>query len=472
LNKKKIVSFALGPIVGAALGFVSLPVITWFYSSEDIGRISMLQVVTGMCVLLFSLGLDQAYVREYHESDNKPALLKAVLAPGLLLLLVAVAGCLLWPTSLSYSLFKVDNFLISILVAVSLLATHVSRFLSLILRMQERGLAFSMSQILPKLLFLAIIGYYVLFSFGFNLLHLVLAQTASIVMVTVVFAWNTRTQCLSAVNETIDKQHLKKMLHFGTPLIFSGLASWGLMAMDRLFLRNFSTFDQLGIYSVASSFAAAAILVQSVFSTIWSPTVYKWAAAGINTDKIDQVTEQMLAAVVFLFTLSGLFSWLVTYLLPPKYHSVQYLLVSCMAYPLFYTLSETTGIGLGITRRSMLSMTASIIAALVNLLCCYLLVPRYGAVGAGISTALAFWIFFFCRTEFAIRAWRPVPRVKLYVTTLICLMLSVSFTFTGAKLPLLFMILWSLLLVFSIIIFKKSVISTVQLLFGRKTYTE
>lgn len=472
MNKKKIAAFALGPIAGAALGFISLPVITWFYSPEDIGRISMLQVVSSMCVLLFSLGLDQSYVREYHESDNKPALLKAVLAPGLVLLLVVLAGCLQWPYALSRSLFRVDNFLISILVAVCLLATYVSRFLSLILRMQERGLAFSMSQVLPKLLFLVVIGVYVLFSFGFDLLHLLIAQAVSIVMVTLVYAWNTRIQWLSAVNETIDKQLLKKMLIFGTPLIFGGLASWGLMAIDKLFLRNYSTFEQLGIYSVASSFAGAAILVQSVFSTIWAPTVYKWAAEGINTDKIDQVTELMLAVVVFLFALSGLFSWLVTYLLPSKYNSVQYLLVSCMAYPLFYTLSETTGVGLGITRKSMLSMAASIIAALANLLGCYFLVPSYGAAGAGVSTAIAFWIFFFCRTEFSIRAWRSLPRTKLYATTLACLGLAVAFTVAGAKMNTIFMIFWLLLLFFASFCFKQSVVFAAKQLFGRRTLAE
>jgi O-antigen/teichoic acid export membrane protein len=139
-----------------------------------------------------------------------------------------------------------------------------------------------------------------------------------------------------------------------------------------------------------------------------------------------------------------------------------------MAYPLFYTLSETTAVGLGITRRSMLSMTASIIAELVNLIGCFLLVPRYGAAGAGISTAIAFWIFFFCRTEFAIRAWRPLPRVKLYVTTLVCLGLAVPFTIVGERLHAIFIGLWLLVLVISAFIFKQTVMSTAQRLFVRR----
>jgi O-antigen/teichoic acid export membrane protein len=456
LNKKKIASFALGPIASAILGFISLPIITWFYSSEDIGRIAMLQVISSMCVLLFSLGLDQSYVRDYHESQNKPLLLKAALTPGFILLLLSVTGCLLWPNVLSSALFKVDNFLISALVAICLVSTFVSRFLSLILRMQEKGLAFSLSQVLPKLLFLIIIGAYVLFSCDFELLHLIIAQTASIVLVTVLYAWNTRSHWLSALGQPIDRQQLKSMLAFGTPLILSGLASWGLLAMGRLFLRHYSSFDQLGIYSVASSFAAAAILVQSIFSTLWAPTVYKWAAAGINADKINEITDQVLALVVLLFAFTGLFSWLVVYFLPAKYSSVQYIMVSCMSNPLFYTLSETTGVGLGIMRRSMLMLSASLVSALINLLGCYLFVPSYGAAGAAISSAIAYWVFLLLRTELSSRAWHSLPRTKLYVFTSISLTMAILFTIAGKAFHNSFFIIWFLVLIVAVVSFKET----------------
>ncbi|MCY1407343.1 hypothetical protein D9M71_226420 [compost metagenome] len=212
--------------------------------------------------------------------------------------------------------------------------------------------------------------------------------------------------------------------------------------MDKLFLRNMSTFEELGIYSVATSFAAAAIIFQSVFSTVWAPTVYKWAAEGINNEKIDQVTDYVLAAVVFLFVLAGLFSWVVTYLLPEKYDRVQYILVACMAYPLFYTLSETTVVGLGITRKSGYAMLAAIIAVLVNMLGNYLLVPSHGATGAAISTAFAFWIFLFCRTEFSCLTWRKIPRIKIYTSTLLCLIVAVGTAGIAKNHPNIVILLW------------------------------
>lgn len=456
MNVKKIAAFAVGPIGCAVLGFITLPIITWFYSVEDIGRVAMLQVVSNLCILLFGLGLDQAYVREYHEVERKPALLKIAMFPGLLLLVIGLIFCFVVPNFISKALFSVDSVLISVLVALCFLAAFISRFLSLILRMQERGLAFSMSQVLPKLLFLLVIGTYVLFSFGLDLLHLVIAHTLSVVAVALVYTWNTRHEWVTAAQQKIDIDGLKAMLKFGIPLIISGAAFWGLTAVDKLFLRGFSTFEELGIYSVTSSFAAVATIFQSIFSTVWAPIVYKWAAEKINVEEIDMVTQHVLAVVVFLFVLAGLFSWLVTYLLPEQYNKVQYLLVACMCYPLFYTLSETTVVGIGIARKNGYALIASIIAVSINLYGNYLLVPKFGAVGAASSTAFSFWIFLVCRTEFSCLVWRKIPRLKLYAVTFVCLLAAIATSIVGESYHAAVISAWVSIGLASLFLFKSS----------------
>ncbi len=466
MNIKKIFAFAVGPIGGAALSLITLPIVTWIYSAEDIGRISMLQVLSSFCILIFSLGLDQAYVREYHEAEEKPALLKAALLPGFILLVVGLFICLLIPGLISKTLFSIDSMQLSLLVALCFISTFVSRFLSLILRMQEKGLAFSMSQVLPKFLFLAFIGTYYLYSFGFDFLHLVIAHTVSIFAVTIVYSWNTRREWLAAFSQKINILKLKSMLHFGMPLIMGGAALWGLTSMDRLFLRNMSSFEELGIYSVASSFAGAAIIFQSIFSAVWAPTVYKWAAEGINSEKIDRVTEYVLATVVFMFSLVGMFSWVVSYLLPERYENVQYILVACMAYPLFYTLSETTAVGLGITRKSLYSMLASMGAVIISFSGNYLMTPVYGAAGAAASTAMAFWFFLVLRTEFSCRAWRRLPRSKLYSATLVCLAAAMITSIMGTGRQGMVFSIWTAVFVIGIFLFKDVIVSAKESMVG------
>ncbi|WP_223549460.1 lipopolysaccharide biosynthesis protein [Pseudomonas sp. A-B-19] len=457
MNRSKILGFTVGPIGSAILGFATLPVMAWFFSVEDIGRISMLQIVCSFAVIFFCLGLDQAYVREYHETEDKPSLLKTVSAPGLLLLTVVSLGFIFYdPGLLSRVIFSLDSSALSILLACCLLTTFISRFLSLILRIQEKGLAFSMSQVLPKALFLFIIGVYIFLKVGFSFEKLIIAYVLSMLAVMLIYAWNTRTEWLPAVGKSIDKQKLGTMLQFGLPLIFGGMASWALMAMDKLFLRSLSTFEELGIYSIAVSVASAAGIFSGVFTTIWAPTVYKWAAEGINPEKINQISEHVLAAAFFIFTLSGMFSWALQFLLPSTYDNVQYLVTACMAVPLLYALSETTAVGIGIARKTSYSMAASFIAAAINFAGNYWLTPIYGAAGAATSTAVAFWIFLVCRTELSCLVWRKIPRLKLYGATFTCLLAAVSTSMIGEDHQVLMITAWTAIGIAGILCFKNS----------------
>ncbi len=419
MTPKKIAAFALGPIGAAAVGFFTLPLITWFFSQEDVGRVAMLNVAISFSTLFFSLGLDQAYVREFHETKDKPQLLKETATPGLVCLLLSLLLLLTLDNHISLYLFGLDSFALSALVAIAVVANFVSRFLSLILRMNERGLAYSASQILPKLLLVVVILGYVAFDATKDIVNLLWATVVSASFVCGVYAWNTRREWLLAIRAKFDFNQLKSLLRYSLPLIFGGLAFWGLTATDKILLKAFSTFEQLGVYSVAVSFAAAATILQSVFSTVWAPAVYKWVAAGEGVEKIHKVSRYVLLAVVALFCLAGLFSWLVTLVLPDSYAEVQWIVIPCLGYPLLYTLSETTVVGIGITRRSGFAMLAATIAFIFNAVAGWLLIPLYGAAGAAISTCLAFVIFLILRTEFSIHLWQPIPRRLLYSYTIL-----------------------------------------------------
>lgn len=455
MTPRTIASFAIGPIGGALLGLVTLPIITWFFSQEDVGKMAMLQVLIGFSTLLFSLGLDQAYVREFHEVNDKPALLKRSVLPGLVLLVITLATLLFWGGSLASWLFEIPEWHLSLLITIALLATFISRFLSLVLRMNERGLAFSLSQVLPKLLLLGIIGTYVLTGVDKTLTNLILANTSAFVLVCAVFVFNTRHEWMACITSELDVRRLKSMLRFGLPLILGGVAFWGLTAIDKIFLRTLASFEELGIYSVSVSFAAAATILQSVFSTVWAPTVYKWASQGEGLENVHKVNRYILGLVVIAFSLAGLFSWIITFVLPPEYATVQWIVVSCLGYPLLYTLSETTVVGIGISRRSGFSMLAAVVAFSVNLLGNWMLIPKFGAAGAAVSTCISFWVFFLLRTEFSIYLWRPMPRLLLYGYSILVVIGASVFTLWGTEFSGWMSMFWLIVLVASGVSFRE-----------------
>ena len=450
MSPKKILHFALGPIGGALLSFISLPIIAWVFSQEVVGKMALLNVVLSFATLFFTLGLDQCYVREFHESQNKPLLLKTAVLPGLILLFIVLAISMAFGPWLAELVFSLESVNISWLLALALLASFLSRFLSLVLRMNERGLAFSMSQLLPKALVLIIILAYLLLDVTKNFEHLLLANTFAIVFACLIFAWNTRNEWRLSLYQQIDLQQLRQMLHFGLPLILGGVAFWGVTSLDRILLSRWSSYSELAVYSISVSFAAAATIFQSVFSTVWAPTVYKWASKDEGHDKVIMVTRYVLLFVTVLFCAAGLLSWLVPFLLPAEYAQVQWILVACLAYPLFYTLSETTVVGIGIARKSAYAMLACIFALLVNVACNYILIPRYGAAGAASSTALAFWAFLVFRTEFSIYVWKFLPRFRMYIYTLLAVIGSIIGSLKQANAAPFIYFFWLSLLLFCI----------------------
>lgn len=454
MNAKKILSFSIGPIGSALLGLITLPIIAWLYLPEDVGRLSMLNVMLSFVLLLFSLGLDQAYVREFHEVADKHGLLKSVFIPGFLVMLLSLAFMSLSTLSISNLLFGIDSFFLSLLLSASIILAFISRFLSLILRMQERGLAYSMSQLLPKLFFLLILVLYLGYGEEANFNNLVLANFLALSAVFFVFALNTKDDWIAALFATIDKDKQKELFNYGVPLIAGGIAFWGLTVLDKLFLRAYSSFEMLGIYSVAVSFAGAALVFQTVFSTVWAPVVYKWSAEGVEIDKIKNVIDHVTLAIVIIWSFSGIFSWVVTVILPEQYNQVQNILLATMAYPLLYTLSECTGIGISIKRKTIYSMFAATSALVVNAIANWLLIPIYGPAGAASATAISFFIFLIIRTESSSMQWKKIERLRMYI--LITELTIISCLVNFINLNIFYKILlYMIIIVQSLIFFRK-----------------
>ena len=159
---------------------------------------------------------------------------------------------------------------------------------------------------------------------------------------------------------------------------------------------------------------AAALVFQAIFSTVWAPVVYKWAAEGVDPQKIKNVMDYVTLAVVMIWSIAGMLSWVVTYILPSEYNNVHYILLAAMAYPLIYTPSESTGVGIGIKRKTMFSLLAAIVALVFNAIGNWLLIPIYGAAGAAMASAVAFFIFFAIRTEASSQLWESFERWRMY----------------------------------------------------------
>ena len=128
---------------------------------------------------------------------------------------------------------------------------------------------------------------------------------------------------------------------------------------------------------------------------------------------------------------------------------------------MFYTLSEVTGIGIAISKKTKFSMLCSFIAMLFSVILNYFLVKDLGAKGAVISTATAFFIFLGMRTFISNIVWKKLhfnfsTIFLLYFLCLAHLLYFPKFSY--------FFFFWIVMLVIGFFIFNKQVNYIVDLL--------
>ncbi|OYU27713.1 MAG: hypothetical protein CFE41_09340 [Burkholderiales bacterium PBB2] len=424
MDKRNLTWFAIGSLASSALSFISIPIIAWAFDDGDIGRAALLISCSGLSTLIFALGLDQSFTREFNESRDRSSLLMNAAAPGALTmfaLAIVLMACA--PTLLADIIFGLKSSSLSLYIIGYVFVVYTSRFLSLNLRMQEDGKRYAASLLIAKIGFVSIICIANITPKP-KLQHLLIAHGVSVSAGFAYLLFCTKETWTKWRLNLFDRKLLGAMLHFGIPAATSGMLFWGLEGIDKFLLRSLSSYEELGVYSIALSISAIAAVATTMFTTVWIPMVYRWVAKEENLDRIDAVSRHALAVTVFIVGLAGAFSWTLQYVLPAKHLVVQKLIACCMLWPLCYALSETTGLGIAVARATRLSLLAAAAALAVNVCLNLLLLPRFGASGAAVALAAGIWVFLFFRSEVSHRIWRANPRLALYGWTLCALGLA------------------------------------------------
>ncbi|MFH0272485.1 lipopolysaccharide biosynthesis protein [Vibrio jasicida] len=426
---KKIILFAIGPLGTAFLGFITVPILTWFFSPEDIGRLSIVTIMSSFFVLFFSLGLDQAFIRDYYEHKNRHALYKSTITP--IITVLVIFSIISFIFSNEWIELAIDiNGVYSYVLLLYLSLNVINRFIIIIFRLEKKGLDYSISLLIPKVSFLfsiLILYYHDLNSFDL----LLLSHLFSVLLLFLFLVYRNYHFIKCSLKYNFSFLMSKNQLKFGFPLIFGNLAYWGMTVSDRVLISTLGSLDDLGIYAVALSFSSVAMIFQTIFSTIWAPLVFEWNSKGLDLILLEKIRNYVLFATIFILCLVGCFSWLLEYFIPEAYHEIIYILPVTVFPALLYTLSEVTVIGISIKKKTKYSMLCSLTAFVFCVVSNYVFIPMFGIKGAAASTLVSYWVFLFLRTELSSRLWNKINRSKLYFYTIISILISILYMFFG-----------------------------------------
>ena len=416
---KRLLGFSLGPVFGAFISFIQIPIITYFISKAEYGKASLFSSLIVALPNYIYIGLDQAYTREYQEADDKKQLIQqAALIPmivGILLFIVSIV----FAPEISNWLFDSPEYTYIVLYGgVWVLATIIERFILLSIRMEERAIEFSSFSMILK--FNVFVLSMLLIWMGWrDFKVIVYGLIFGQLLGDVVLFWHYR-HYLDIRGFKLNREIIVRMLKFGLPLMVAISLTNSLTLVDKIFIKNYTTLEDVAIYGAASTIIAVIGVVKTAFTSFWIPTAYRWHEEQKEIRHFKFVSDAVLFLLTGIFFGLLLFKDLIAYIVVAEaYRDVKYIF-GLLAFPqIMYTLSETTNLGIVFSRKTYLNIIVSVLTFLPSMVLNLVLTPVWGYRGAAAASFAAYIMFYFARTYLSNRVGFGFSQVKPTISIII-----------------------------------------------------
>ncbi len=417
--------YGFSDFISKVLAFFIFPVIAAVFSPETYGVLELILTATGFLGLAMQCGLNNAVQRFYWDKEIESSTRPAIVTTGFVTqfsfgLLALVLGMLALPFVLPMTneagwpitwIALVGALVVMVFTqwtqyVLDVLRLHFARFRFVALALSSR-----LSVLLASLVSVVWLGYGLDGLLATQALVLTLFLPVGLLMIRKDF--NLKSLSLD---------WSRKLVGFGYPFIFAGLAYWLFGSMDRWMLASMSSVEEVGIYSVSFRFSSIVFFVSVAFGQAWSPLAIK-----IRTDHPEsyrKIYGQVLLLLLFVMLIVGggvaLFSGETIGLVMPKEYHASAIPLSVLCFGIILQATQqVTAIGISIEKKTFLLARLAWLTAFVNLAGNYLLVPRYGATGAACATLISYavltfsYLFFTQRLHPLQMEWRRLMALLL-----------------------------------------------------------
>lgn len=430
LSKDSLI-YGLGNAVLKILALITAPIFTRIFIPQEYGIISLVASVISLISLFLIFGMDNAiFVSFYQYKKDRSVVISSafwfLLSWGLL-----VAGTLSFLTgNLSNLIFKSDSFqflfLLSLWTAFLMLLINLAK---VVFRLEFRAKTFALVTIFNAIVVTGLMVLLVVY-FKKGLVGYFEGQLLGTFFSMLLALYLIRHQ----LKLVISYPKLKEMVLFGAMIVPSSLSFFVFDLSDRFFVNHYRNLTELGLYSIGINIASILVFFSYALGQAWSPQVMK---IYFNSRKIFNqfVPRFFVYYLIFFFSLATLISLfsreILGILATSKFYDATRVIGPLSIAMVFAASNQVTSLGITLSRKTKYLALYTGIAAVINIILNFLLIPRYGMVGAGWATALSYLFltvaYFLCSQKF-IRLeidWSKI--LKLVVLSLVVILCAPIF---------------------------------------------
>lgn len=413
---KNLIGFSFGPVISLLIGFLTVPIITRIVTPAEYGYGVLFLISTNLIFIISSLGMDQSFIRFYYEEKNKLKLFLQCVTISLVGgILVSIIMLVLkdYIISLFFNDLKVkEQLLIYLCLVFSIFINTFFRFFQLIIRMEQKGYLFSLTQI--GLRSFEIVFFFIFLElFSNHIYALVLSQIINIMMVLIALfpivfkiLFKSTTTNQETFKTFIRKHEIKPMIKYGTPFIGTLILAWSFQFIDRTLLSLLTSSKQVGLYSSAFKISSLLVSIQVIFTTYWIPIVLKKVNSLDFESFILKSLNTITPIVVFIGLLLTFLKDKIVNLFGGDFSEASLLIPFILAFPIMYTISEITSVGILIGKKTIYNLYINLTTLIIGTFLNFYLIKDYGAIGAAIGSSIIYLIFYILRTIYGLKSYR------------------------------------------------------------------
>ena len=390
--------YGIGSVISNAASIVMLPIYTRYLTPSDYGLLEYLQMLMDITSIVFGARALTGVFRIYFDKpdeEHRKTVISTSLVTDMALHTFGALLLILLSRPIAILLIGDEAYAGHIsLFAVGLVTMALSMVPMVYLRALEKPWAFVTVSVLKLLC-----------QIGFNIYFVIVLDMhafgviLSTVVTGVLIGGSLATWTLMRTGWRVSREVCMRLLRFGIPFALASIGAFYTTYGDRFFIKHFWNLAEVGLYALAYRFGfALSYLVWGTFNQAWGAQAYNVYREPDGLQTFSRVFLLIMLLLIVAGTALSVLSYdILRVMADPSFFGAAAAIPYILLAYIVRAAGDFCGFGIRYKEETKHFLHASILSVVVMTVGYITLIPRWGGVGAAITTLAgmtveAWWI--------------------------------------------------------------------------------
>lgn len=378
----------IGNIGPQFVSFLLVPFYTYWLTKEDFGIQDIILTYIVFAIPYLSLGLYEAvflFPKDKSIEEQRIYFTTAINAITIVIAII-VSVWMILPSSVHEAVLPGRMRDYELYLIIALITGPYQRIIQYFARGIDKMKVYSITGVVHALIVLVIsltaVPHYGLVGFFVSFLS---AQIVSSIYTFIgIKGWR-----YYRISDT-GRSTLNTMLKYSLPLVPNATMWWVVNSINRPIMLNTVGLEEVGIYSVAGKFPSIINILYSVFfSALQISVIEEFGKKNYSSfyNNVFRIIFICLLLVVFFFELFG--DYVFRILVDEKFYIAAYYVPVLCFGAVIASLSTYVGTTFTVLKKTIIFLYSSLLAAVVAVISNFILIPKFGLIGACMAICIS-----------------------------------------------------------------------------------